>query len=119
MIAHQKIIRDAHAQEHDPFLKHKRQLASTFTRATVREISHAEAKTIILNYEWLGNMGCTDFAFGLFFGEYLAGVVCFGRTAGTNVAQSNLWGTVRTHGSNFKPRSLCTLGSSSFSVISD
>jgi hypothetical protein len=33
-------------------------------------------------------MGTTEFSFALSFGEQLAGVVCFGRTAGTNVAAS-------------------------------
>jgi len=40
--------------------------------------------------EWLGNLGSSEFAFGLFFGEYLAGVVCFGSTAGTKVRASVL-----------------------------
>jgi len=87
-VAHQKMIRDAHAQEYDPLIAEKLALASSLQNATVREISHAEAKEVILKYEWLGNMGCTDFSFGLFFGEHLAGVECFGRTAGTKVAGS-------------------------------
>src|SRR5205823_2134615 len=33
-------------------------------------------------------MGTTDYQFGLYFGEHLAGVVCFGRTAGTKTAAS-------------------------------
>ncbi len=87
-VCHQKIVRDAHAQEYDPLIAEKLVLTSSFQNATVREISHQEAKKIIIPHEWLGNMGCTDFSFGLYFGEHLAGVECFGRTAGTKVAGS-------------------------------
>lgn len=88
MTCHQRLIRDQHAKEPDPLLAEKVRLAQSFDNATVKEISKVEAKTIILKYEWLGNMGVTDYAFGLYFGEYLAGVACFGRTAGTKTAQS-------------------------------
>lgn len=86
--AHQRLIREHHALEPDPLIEEKRRLAASLTNATVREITHARAKEIVLRYEWLGNMGVTDHAFGLYFGEYLAGVVCFGRTAGTKTAES-------------------------------
>ena len=86
--AHQRLIREAHAAEFDPLLDEKQRLAVSLKNAWVREITSAEAKKIILKYEWLGNMGTTDHAFGLYFGEYLAGAVCFGRTAGTNTAKS-------------------------------
>jgi hypothetical protein len=88
MIAHQRLIREHHAKEHDPLLAERVALARSFENATVKEISKAEAKTIILRYEWIGNMGVTDYAFGLYFGEHLAGVACFGRTAGTRTAMS-------------------------------
>jgi hypothetical protein len=61
--AHQRRIREEHARVPDPLLAEKTALAS-----------------------WLGNMGTTDYSFGVYFGEHLAGVVCFGRTAGTNTA---------------------------------
>lgn len=54
----------------------------------VKEIGWDEAAPLILQYEWLGNMGTTEFAYGLFFGSVLGGVVCFGRTAGTGVYAS-------------------------------
>ncbi len=47
-----------------------------------------------MKFEWLGNMGSTTTAFGLFFKhpvtgvEYLAGAACFGSTAGSRVAES-------------------------------
>jgi hypothetical protein len=74
--------------EPDPLIGEKRALATSLKNARIKEISKAEAKQIILKYEWLGNMGTCDYAFGLYFGEYLAGAVCFGRTAGTKVAAS-------------------------------
>jgi hypothetical protein len=86
--AHQRRIRESHAQEHDPLIDEKRALAQTLKNGWVKEIPKSEAKKIILKYEWLGNMGVTDHAFGLYFGEHLAGAVCFGRTAGTKTAAS-------------------------------
>jgi hypothetical protein len=53
--------------------------------ARVREIDYDTAKAIIMKYEWLGNMGTTARTFGLFFGEELAGVTCFGHPQGTVV----------------------------------
>lgn len=79
-VAHQRRIRDAQKDDHP--------VPADFSQAIVREISYAEAKSVILQYEWLGNMGTTIRAFGLFFDGELAGVECFGKTAGTNVNQS-------------------------------
>jgi hypothetical protein len=81
MIAHQRRIRDAHSGDGHP-------VPVDFSTATVREVSVDEAKAIILKYEWLGNMGQARRAFGLFFGDELAGVECFGVTAGSNTAVS-------------------------------
>lgn len=86
--AHQRLIRERLALEPDPLLDEKKALVSSLRNACVREIDHEAAKTIILQYEWLKTMGTTDFQYGLFFGEHLAGAVCFGRTAGTKTAES-------------------------------
>jgi hypothetical protein len=80
--AHQRVIREQMARLPEADLAEKRRLAADFKNAVVREISYDEAKNLILGNEWLGNMGITEFAFGLFFGCHLAGTVCFGRTAG-------------------------------------
>src|ERR1700741_1968486 len=56
--------------------------------AIVVEISYEKAKEIILKYEWLGNMGSTERSFGLILDGELAGVCCFGKTAGTDTAKS-------------------------------
>ena len=85
---HQRAIRERMAEQPEPELEEKRRLAADFRNAIVREISYDEARNVILANEWLGNMGTTEFSFGLFFGEHLAGVACFGRTAGTQVAGS-------------------------------
>jgi hypothetical protein len=63
-------------------------LAASLKNAVVREIDRKTAETIILKYEWLGTMGTTDFQFGLYCGEHLAAVECFGRTAGTRTPES-------------------------------
>jgi hypothetical protein len=80
--AHQRLVRERMAEQPEPHIAEKRGLAADFENAVVREISYDEAKNLILGNEWLGNMGITEFAFGLFFGCHLAGAVCFGRTAG-------------------------------------
>jgi hypothetical protein len=82
--AYQRLIRERMAEQPEPDIAEKRRLAADFESAVVREISYDEAKNLILGNEWLGNMGITEFAFGLFFGRHLAGTVCFGRTAGAS-----------------------------------
>lgn len=50
---------------------------------TVREITARAARAVILKYEWLGTMGRTHSAFGLFSAEgELIGVACFGLSTG-------------------------------------
>lgn len=87
---HQRIVREMMAEQPDPLLGEKKALAADFKNATVREISLSEARNLVVASEWLGNLGSSEFAFGLFLGEYLAGVVCFGSTAGTKVRASVL-----------------------------
>ena len=87
--AFQRVIRERMAEESDPLLPEKTALAADFKHATVREISLADARNLVVAQEWLGNLpGGTEHAFGLFFGDYLAGCVCFGSTAGTKVKAS-------------------------------
>lgn len=45
-----------------------------------RQITYTEAKEFILQYEWMGNMGTSKLCFGLFLGESLTAVCCFGPT---------------------------------------
>lgn len=86
---HQRLVRELMAEQPDPLLSEKLALAKDFTNASVREISLAEARNLVVAQEWLGNLpGGTEHAFGLFFGDYLAGCVCFGSTAGTRVKAS-------------------------------
>jgi adenine modification enzyme len=88
MKAHQRLVRELRAKLPDPLLKEKRKLASDFSQARVEQISYDVAKNVILRNEYLGSMGSASHCFGLYFGEYLASVVCFGSTAGTKVAES-------------------------------
>ena len=85
---HQRVIREHMAEQPEAEIAEKRKLAADFKNAVVREISYEEAKNLIIAVEYLASMGTTEFAYGLFVGDHLAGVVCFGRTAGTNVAAS-------------------------------
>ena len=86
--AFQRTIRERMAERPDPLIAEKMSLAADFENAIVREISLAEARNLVVAQEWLGNLGSTEHAFGLFFGEHLAGCVCFGSTAGTRVRSS-------------------------------
>jgi hypothetical protein len=64
--------------------------------AVMREIPFKTAQEFILKYEWLGTMGTTKFSLGMFCGEDLLGVMCFGLTAGTG-ALSELFGEENKH----------------------
>ncbi|MGB9512218.1 MAG: hypothetical protein WBU20_11060 [Candidatus Acidiferrum sp.] len=86
--AFQRVIRERMAEQPDPLLAEKVALAANFKNASVREISLVDARNLIVGFEWLASLGSTEHAFGLFFGEYLAGCVCFGSTAGTKVKES-------------------------------
>lgn len=94
MKCHQRKIREAAEQVaivSDPEEPLKREAAAVISNAVVREITYAEAQTVILKYEWLGNMGTTARTFGLFFKhptsgvEYLGGVACFGHPGSTAI----------------------------------
>jgi hypothetical protein len=85
---HQRIVREMMAEQPDPLLEEKKALASDFMNAIVREISYEEAKQVVIANEYLASMGTTEFSFGLYFGEHLAGTASFGRTGGTQVAAS-------------------------------
>ena len=86
--AHQRLVREHRAKVPDPLLKEKRKLAADFTHARVEQISYDTAKNVILANEYLGSMGSATHCIGLYFGEHLGSVVCFGSVAGTNVAAS-------------------------------
>jgi len=86
--AFQRMIRERMAEQPDPLVGEKMALAADFKNATVREISLAEARNVLMGHEYLGTLGSAEHAYGLSFGEHLAGVVCFGSTAGTRVRSS-------------------------------
>jgi len=98
------------AEQPEPDITEKRRLASDLKNAVVREISYAEAKNLILAFEWLGNLGTSEHCYGLFFGRFLGGVVCFGRTAGTKVV-SSICGAEHAHKVIGLVRGACTFGS--------
>jgi hypothetical protein len=43
----------------------------------VERISMADAKSFVVQYEWLGNVGSAKYCYGLSFGSQLAAVVCY------------------------------------------
>ena len=64
---------------------------ASLDKAAMREIPFKVAQEFILKYEWLGTMGTTKFSLGMFDGNDLTGVMCFGLTAGTG-ALSEVFG---------------------------
>ena len=86
--AHQRLVRERRAKLPDPLLEEKQKLAADFTHARVEQISYDTAKNVVLANEYLGSMGSVSDCYGLYFGEHLGSVVCFGAVAGTRVAAS-------------------------------
>jgi hypothetical protein len=86
--AFQRVIRERMSDQPDPLLSEKLALAADFNNAGVREISLEDARNVLMGHEYLGTLGSAEFAYGLFFGKYLAGAVAFGSTAGTAVRKS-------------------------------
>jgi hypothetical protein len=90
-VAWQKQLRDHYEQEGTPPVPHL-----DVKRAQVRPVSRRMAEQVILKYEWLGTLGNTQLYFGIFFGDYCAGVTCIGTTAGgANVNAHMEWGVKR------------------------
>lgn len=79
MICHQRLLRDRFmAQQPRPVQK-------SLDGCEVRSITREQAASVILKYEWLGTMPKVGRAYyGLWDGEELVGVACFGNGMGTN-----------------------------------
>lgn len=77
MTAWQKLIRDKKAKENDGSFLLPPDNPDIKT-ATVKNISYATARNLILDYEWLGNMAqrTTD-CYGIYFEGVIGGAVCF------------------------------------------
>ena len=89
--AWQRKIREQRAAEDldaDMFGRWWDSIDTSLSNATIRPISYSVANEVISKYEWLGNMGTTEESFGLECDGVVVGVVCFGRTAGSNAAAS-------------------------------
>jgi hypothetical protein len=87
--AYQKVVRERAAKIPDPLIDEKRQLAASLKNAVVKEISYEQAKSVIIANEYLASMNsATEWSYGLYFGEHLGAVICFGATAGSQVAAS-------------------------------
>lgn len=79
-VAHQKKIRDLKAAERtDLFGNWWSDIDVDIKKATVQEISLAQAKEVIEEYEWLGCLAAVNwYAFGIFFDGIIGGVVVYG-----------------------------------------
>ena len=82
MKCHQRQIRD------DRMALQPRTVQTSLDGCVVGRITFEEARTVIMEYEWLGTMPTAGLAFyGLFDADdEIIGVVCFGRGSGSNAA---------------------------------
>jgi hypothetical protein len=84
-VAWQRQVRDAYADDPMPVVPHL-----DVGKAVVRYVCRQQAVEMIARYEWLGTMSATSRHFGIFFGDFCAGVTCVGGSgcvSGTGVAQ--------------------------------
>ena len=87
-IAWQKQLRDHYASEAPP------NVPLVLKKSVVKRVSRKIAESIILKYEWLGTLpaGCNAY-YGLFFGNYCAGVTCWQiGSGGANIYAAAEWG---------------------------
>ena len=90
-VAWQKQLRDRYEAEGVPPVPHLE-----VKRAIVRPVSRKLAEQIILKYEWLGAMAQTGYHYGIFYGNYCAGVCCVAAGPATGGVNSHLeWGIER------------------------
>ncbi len=91
MKAWQRVIRERIADSGgDLFGRWWDGLDNSLSSATVREISPQEAATIILEYEWLGDMPqATKQCFGMYHGPFLAGALVFAEKPGANLSSND------------------------------
>lgn len=88
--AYQKQLRDRYRSEGLPSVPHL-----DLKRAEVHPVSRRLATQIILKYEWLGTMAPTTHHYGLFFGNWCAGVCCVSLSTGGNRNVAREFGLVQ------------------------
>lgn len=81
----QKQVRDKYSSEGLPPVP-----ALNTRKAIIRRVSRKLASQIILKYEWLGTMAPTGYHYGIFFGNYCAGVCCYGAGGATGGVNSHM-----------------------------
>lgn len=89
MVSHQKIIKDR-KQEEDKQLNKEKELTD-IKKAVCKPITYAEAKKLILEYEYLGTMSTGYIqAFGIFYNNILSGAIVFCLPPSKGVTESVL-----------------------------
>lgn len=94
-VAWQKLLRDRRERESgDGFWK---DLDLDLGRARVRPIERLVAERVIREYEWLGTVGVANLFYGVFFGDYCGGALCFqiGSGGGCGGHQFKMFGIQR------------------------
>lgn len=93
--AHQRLVREAKEREQgaDLFGAYWRDLNTDIKDAEVREVSHAQAKEIIEEYEWMGCLAAVNwFYYGIFFDNVCGGVVVYGQEYIENLGRWDKYG---------------------------
>lgn len=100
--AYQKQLRDRYARQPMPAVPHL-----DVGRAEIRRVSRKLASQIILQYEWLGTMSMTSNHYGIFFGDYCAGVTCCVYGGGTGGVNSHKMFGIQKHELAILARGAC------------
>lgn len=79
MKAHQRLVRERVADKTDLLGRWWDGIDTDISKAEVKEISHAMARGIIEEYEWMGCLAAVNWHYyGIFFGGMCAGAVVYG-----------------------------------------
>lgn len=108
MKAHQRIIRESIASSGgDMFGRWWDGIDNSLKNATVEEITTAKASTIILEYEWLGDMPqAVKKCYGMFHGDFLSGALVFAEKPGGNLISNSE--SIVPADSHYLARGACT-----------
>lgn len=88
LLAYQKQLRDQYNSEGCPVPQEQLNLKNARVKRVTREL----AASIILKYEWLGTLPAVTHYYGIFFGDFCAGVTCVGvGCGGANVYAYKEW----------------------------
>jgi len=95
-VAWQRLVRErrrAEDSDADLFGRWWESIDLDIARTTIREVDYATAKSVIVNYEWLGNMPAGVLhCYGLYFDGHCGGVVVYANETAENLGVYDAYG---------------------------